>query len=592
MLIGVIAHCCVMSERDYPEHDFEKKEFVDLNSPQRCRTTFLVCFCRKRDSDIQTMRKILLKSFGNVVHPIRGVDISQCLCSHRQQYDCENWVQVNLLDLHEMLCTESCLWFCFRSGENTPSVIVREPYETEVKEAPPTSAFRPYPGAADNGLGDEVNALKVLKDSPSRDRKFSSNYNTGNGNKVPTPSYPSDTAKKSVGYNSYAYTSDGDKMQVSQEQPQQQKPKTTAPYQQPANKFVVEEPKPVVQQPQQKPKSPAPYIQPAATYIPPPGPRKWGSNEKMMEGNNTPPRSPKSKKATGNASQGIVLEKSQSAPDRERYRLPALHMPNMIRRSRGRNKPGSNEPSSPTKVAKPIKVDLEEPDLEVKRTLIVPQKESGDPKWGSHNRKANDVSSAPTDKMSHMQGPKESTPKEAVNSSREGNSSREYSREFSDPQGHTSRRERDRQSRARHHGSRSRDREGRRDRSSSGHRRHRSRSGDRDPRGRTRDDVYSATSIDYVTGAPVRRSGRSKSQERADYGRYSSSGSRRSRSHDKGLNKSYDSDEPYHRRHHRDYRGQYHSNTVMWFLLYFQHTICTHSQYFRNATSPNFISQG
>ncbi len=497
-------------------------------------------------------------------------------------------------------------------------------YETDVKQAAPTttSAFTPYNappgGAADADLSDDVNVLKMLKDSPSRERKYP-NYNTSNGVKIPTPSFPSETGKKNVGYNSVAVSSDGEKMQLAEE------PKSAAPHMQPPNKFVPppqqniplekssyvplqatyqpqqnayppyqqhgyhQPQQPVYQQPQQsvhtynsnvppkpkvpqepmqKEKQPAAFIQPASS-VPPEGPRRWGSGEKMLDsnGSKTPPRSPKSRKgAAGNPSQGVLLEKPKTqASERDRMRLPALQMPNVIKRARGRKSKGSNsDPSSPTEAAEPADIALEQPDLQVKRTLIVPNKEHQAAKWGTHGRQAKEADLSPVSGENGARfppGPKESTPHEAANSSREGNSSRDYQREFSDPLGHTSRRERERQSRMRQGGSRERgdrDRGGsrergerRRDRSSSGHRRHRSRSGDRDPRGRTRDDYYSATAIDYVTGAPVRRSGRSKSQERSDAARYGSTGSRKTRSHDRALNKSYDSDEQFERRHHR-----------------------------------------
>ena len=425
--------------------------------------------------------------------------------------------------------------------------MVREPYETEVKQVPPSSAFRLY--TTNDDLNHDVNVLKILKDSPTREKKYSSNYNTGNNTKVPTPSYPSETGKKSVGYNSYAYSSDGDKMKV----PEEQKPK--APYMQPANRFVPPQSSEVDRiKVVEEPKIKTSYIQPSDA-IPPEGPRKWGSAEKIIDssgGSRTPPRSPKSRRSAGDQSQGVYLEKAPRN-EREKGRLPALHMPVVGRRSRGRYRQGNGEPSSPTKTTKTEQPEPEEPDLEVKRTLIAPNKGGKDsgPKWGSHSMSKNNGS---PDGM-NVQGPTESTPKDYPNSSREYYSSRDRDyKQYSDPQGHTSRRERDRQSRSRQHGSRSRDRNSRRDRSSSGHKRHRSRSFERDQRGRTRDDVYSATSIDYVTGAPIRRSGRSKSQER-DHSRYSSSGSRRSRSHDRGLNKSYDSDETYRRhRYPQDYQ--------------------------------------
>ena len=34
-MIGVVAYCCVMAEKDDSDYDVEKKEFVDINSPQR-----------------------------------------------------------------------------------------------------------------------------------------------------------------------------------------------------------------------------------------------------------------------------------------------------------------------------------------------------------------------------------------------------------------------------------------------------------------------------------------------------------------------------------------------------------------------------
>ena len=413
---------------------------------------------------------------------------------------------------------------------------MREPYETEVKQAGLGSAFRPY--NPDDDLNHDVNVLKMLKDSPTREKKYSSNYNTGNSAKVPTPSYPTDPNKKSVGYNSYVYSSDGDRMKVVEE------PKSKVPYMQPSNRFV-------------PPETKTPYIQPAEK-VPPEGPRKWGSTEKILDsssGSKTPPRSPKSRKSTEDPSRGVFIEKAPRN-DREKGRMPALHMPVVGRRSRGRYRQGSTEPPSPTKNTQP---DLEEPDLEIKRTLVVPNKTGQDqgPKWGIHTRNPdNEVSPVNGEGMSRdiQRGPAESTPREQVNNNRDYN--RDYSKHYSDPQGHTSRRERDRQSRSRH-GSRSRDHEGRRDRSSSGHRRHRSRSHERDARGRTRDDVYSAASFDYVTGAPIRRSGRSKSQER-DPHRYGSTASRRSKSHDRGLNKSYDSDEAYRRhRYPNDYQSSH-----------------------------------
>ena len=437
------------------------------------------------------------------------------------------------------------------SGANTPSVVVRDPYETEVKQAPPASAFKPY--TADHDLSDDVNVLKILKDSPTREKKYSSNYNTGNNVKIPTPTYPSDVNKKSVGYNSYVYSSDGDKMKVVEE------PKTKAPYMQPSNRFV-------------PPETKTPYIQPAEK-VPPEGPRKWGSAERILDSSNgskTPPRSPKSRKSTDDPSRGVFLEKAPRN-DREKGRMPALHNPVVGRRSRGRYRQGSSEPSSPTK-AQPEPLGMEPIEPEIKRTLVVPKQAAPDQaaKWGSHSKnKDNEFSPFNGEGMSREMpgGPSESTPREQANNSREYRDynrdynreyNREYNRKYSDPQGHTSRRERDRQSRSRH-GSRSRDRDGRRDRSSSGHRRHRSRSHERDGRGRTRDDVYSAASFDYVTGAPIRRSGRSKSQER-DPSRYGSTGSRRSKSHDRGLNKSYDSDEPYRRhRYPHDYQSSHSS---------------------------------
>ena len=34
-MIGVVAYCCVMAEKDDSDYDMEKKEFVGVNAAQR-----------------------------------------------------------------------------------------------------------------------------------------------------------------------------------------------------------------------------------------------------------------------------------------------------------------------------------------------------------------------------------------------------------------------------------------------------------------------------------------------------------------------------------------------------------------------------
>ena len=162
-------------------------------------------------------------------------------------------------------------------------------------------------------------------------------------------------------------------------------------------------------------------------------------------------------KSTDDPSRGVFLEKAPRN-DREKGRMPALHNPVVGRRSRGRYRQGSSEPSSPTK-AQPEPLGMEPIEPEIKRTLVVPKQAAPDQaaKWGSHSKnKDNEVFHQLMEKACRgicQEGPSESTPREQANNSREyrdynSDYNREYNRKYSDPQGHTSRRERDRQSRS------------------------------------------------------------------------------------------------------------------------------------------------
>ncbi len=338
-----------------------------------------------------------------------------------------------------------------------------------------------------------------------------------------------------------------------------------------------------------------------ATYHAPPQP-KWGAaetNQTQGSGNKTPPTS-------GNTN-GV----------QPKNKLPVLQMPNFSRKTKGKDGKDNSAPGSPDKVRKPQAATRSRsadrgnqngnqggPDQEPVRyqmpSQVEPPGSPGKSKWGSHGKKKEEEMSPVTGDANRRNGnghgPTQSTPYDP-DSSRDYSSSdyrngskdaskdydnRQYSRYYSDPQGHKSRRERHREARGEKRSYSPRNDGHRRERSSSGSRRNgRNRSRSRDRTGMTRDSVYSTATIDYVTGEPIRiggpRKGRSRSGDRYGDARDPHGTHRRSRSHDRGDryhhgNRSYDSDYDSGRRHHRYHDDYSTSHTSGSSRYYRQHS--------------------